>query len=419
MSSVPEGWRHCTLGECLLNQPQYGANASAISFDENLPRYIRITDIVSGQKLSLDAKSLSEESAASYILEDGDIVIARSGNTVGKSYLYRQEVGRAAYAGYLLKLVTDKQLLNPSYLIQYLDSGDFWSWVGAINRAGAQPNINAKEYASLAFPLPPLPEQKRIAAILSSVDDAIAATEAVIEQTQRVKEGLLQDLLTRGIGHTRFKQTEIGEIPEGWEVKRLEELAGEQPNSFTIGPFGSNLKMTDYRAEGVPVVFVRDIKANNFSWKSNVYVTSEKAQELSAHSVCGGDIVITKMGLPPGIAAEYPSGMPEGIITADILRLKPNSSMDKCFLCEMLNSHMVAKQVDLITGGQTRPKLTLRDYRRLLVACPPIHEQKKLVEYLTSMAATTKCERRKLESLQQTKRGLMQDLLSGDVRVAV
>ncbi|MDZ7778956.1 MAG: restriction endonuclease subunit S [Gemmatimonadota bacterium] len=72
--------------------------------------------------------------------------------------------------------------------------------------------------------LPPLPEQRKIAAILSSVDDAIAATRKVIEQTERVKQGLLQTLMTRGIGHTRFKQTEIGEIPEEWEVVTLEDV---------------------------------------------------------------------------------------------------------------------------------------------------------------------------------------------------
>ena len=79
-----------------------------------------------------------------------------------------------------------------------------------------------------ALPLPPLPEQKKIAAILSSVDEAIQATEAVIEQTRRVKDGLLQDLLTRGIGHSRFKQTEIGEIPESWEVQLLDTVGSRE-----------------------------------------------------------------------------------------------------------------------------------------------------------------------------------------------
>ena len=80
--------------------------------------------------------------------------------------------------------------------------------------------INGADLRNLPVPLPPLAEQRKIAVILTSVDEAIQATEAVIAQTRRVKEGLLQELLTKGIGHTRFKQTEIGEIPEGWEGNR-------------------------------------------------------------------------------------------------------------------------------------------------------------------------------------------------------
>ncbi len=92
---------------------------------------------------------------------------------------------------------------------------------GAVGSLEGKAAATSKDFKVRTVLLPPLAEQKKIAAILSSVDEAIQATEAVIEQTRRVKDGLLQDLLTRGIGHTRFKQTEIGEIPESWEVRQL------------------------------------------------------------------------------------------------------------------------------------------------------------------------------------------------------
>ena len=88
--------------------------------------------------------------------------------------------------------------------------------------------VSVAEIKKLSMTRPPLPEQKKIAAILSSVDQAINATQAVIDQTRKVKEGLLQDLLTRGIGHTRFKQTEVGEIPEGWEISTLGAVFSER-----------------------------------------------------------------------------------------------------------------------------------------------------------------------------------------------
>ncbi len=106
-----------------------------------------------------------------------------------------------------------------------------------MSQGGIMSGLNAGIVRTLELPLPPLPEQKKIAAILSSVDEAIQATQLVIDQTRRVKEGLLQDLLTHGLpGHTRFKQTEIGEIPESWEVRRLGDIASVERGKFSHRP---------------------------------------------------------------------------------------------------------------------------------------------------------------------------------------
>ena len=103
--------------------------------------------------------------------------------------------------------------------------------------------------------VPRLPEQRKITAILSSVDDAIEKTQAVIDQVQVVKRGLMQELFTRGLPgrHTRFKQTETGEIPEDWDFLSLVDLA-EPGHGLQTGPFGSQLHASDYVAHGVPVI---------------------------------------------------------------------------------------------------------------------------------------------------------------------
>lgn len=146
--------------------------------------------------------------------------------------------------------------------------------------------------------LPPIAEQRKIAAILSSVDEAIEATQAVIDQLQVVKKAMMAELLTRGLPeqHRSFKNTEIGLLPEDWKRVSVADLAAPEPNSLVLGPFGSDLLAADYRTSGVPVVFVRDIKPNSFKWKSNVYLSEEKATQLRPHRVDPGDIVITKWG---------------------------------------------------------------------------------------------------------------------------
>ncbi|MEP9400149.1 restriction endonuclease subunit S [Mesorhizobium sp. KR2-14] len=266
---------------------------------------------------------------------------------------------------------------------------------------------------------PSLTEQRRIAEILSSVDKTIHATQAIIEQTRKVKQSVLKRLLTKGIGHTRFKQTEIGEIPEEWEVVSLADLAENSRNSFVIGPFGSNLVMSDYRDEGVPVVFVRDLRPGQFRWKSNVFVTQEKATQLQPHSVKSGDLVVTKMGLPPGIAALCPEDFPCGIVTADIIRLRPNrTKVDPAFLVELLNGDRARKAVEEITGGQTRPKITLRDYKNVKVALPQTSEQRLIREGIAPFQTCIEGQEEQLTVLEALKKALMSDLLTGRKRVS-
>ncbi|EGR3413015.1 restriction endonuclease subunit S [Vibrio parahaemolyticus] len=207
-------------------------------------------------------------------------------------------------------------------------------------------------------------------------------------------------------------------VPSGWCFKKLSELACSSKNSFAIGPFGSDLVMSDYRDEGTPIVFVRDIKRGAFNWVSNTFVDIEKAKSLKAHSVKAGDITITKMGLPPGIAAVYPESMPDGIVTADIIRLRlDTANYDASFICLLLNSYDVSKQVKLRTAGQTRPKLTLKDYKSIGVCLPKLDEQRKIAKILSTWDKAVATTEQLIETSKQQKKALMQQLLTGKKRL--
>ncbi|MBI3304184.1 MAG: restriction endonuclease subunit S [Deltaproteobacteria bacterium] len=272
-------------------------------------------------------------------------------------------------------------------------------------------------------------EQSRIAAVLDTVDEATAKTEAVIAKLRQVRAGLLHDLLTRGLdehGQPRdpiahpeqFKDSPLGRIPREWEVMPIQQAALDTPGATVIGPFGSNLLADDYRSKGVPVVFVRDIKADTFQWNSGVYIEPQKARELSAHSVEPGDQRATKMGLPPCIACPYPEWMPPGIVTADIIRLRPDLRKTTArWLSILVNSDAVARQVRAITGGVTRPKVTLPDFRTLTIALPSLQEQQGIVSILDFHDTRIRAEETHRNKLEAIKRGLMHDLLTGRVRV--
>ena len=192
-------WEEVSLGTLLVRAPDYGVNAAAVPFSDTLPTYIRITDINSdGQfapnpRVSVDVGVVEDK-----YLKDGDIVLARTGASVGKSYRYREEDGRLVYAGFLIRVRPNPQRLLSKFLAAYLSARRYWDWVRLTSARSGQPGINGAEYASMPLPSPPngrtLPEQKKIADCLGSLDDLIAAEDRKLEALRQHKQGLMQQL---------------------------------------------------------------------------------------------------------------------------------------------------------------------------------------------------------------------------------
>lgn len=157
------------LKNLLLSKPQYGANEAGIVRENNTqPRYIRITDIdenglISTKEFGATVANVEEK----YILNKNDILIARSGATVGKSYIHRELPYTCLYAGYLIRFLVNPDILLPEYLFTYTQLSPYKEWVNAIQRPSAQPNINAEEYQSLEIPLPNICKQKEIIEYIS------------------------------------------------------------------------------------------------------------------------------------------------------------------------------------------------------------------------------------------------------------
>ena len=195
VGTIPADWEVARLGD-VADSPRYGAAASARPFDESLPRYVRITDITDDGRLRTDDKRSADPSQVEgYELHPGDLLFARSGS-VGRTYLYQPEDGPCVFAGYLIRFRPYCGIALPRYVALYTHSSRYHRWVGSMLRVGAQPNINAAEYSSLPILLPPLPEQRTIAAALDSVDEAIENSRAERDRLQSLKASASDALLT-------------------------------------------------------------------------------------------------------------------------------------------------------------------------------------------------------------------------------
>ncbi len=190
-------WEVKPLGECLLSRPDYGINAPAVPYSDKLAVYIRITDISEeGRFRPENLVSVGLANADQYYLNEGDLVFARTGASVGKSYLYKQQDGPLVFAGFLIRVRPDPDLLKASYLSAYVTTNAYWDWVRLMSMRSGQPGINGNEYAQLLLTLPPVPEQCAIAEVLSDMDAELAALEQRRDKTRALKQGMMQELLT-------------------------------------------------------------------------------------------------------------------------------------------------------------------------------------------------------------------------------
>jgi type I restriction enzyme, S subunit len=195
-------WGERALGDCLMDAPAYGMNAPAVPYSDQLPTYLRITDISEdGYFLADQKKSIAVNVYPNDYLLDGDIVLVRTGASVGKSYRYRIKDGALVFAGFLIRIRPDRGIVDPGFVSQFLTTERYWKWVEKNSARSGQPGINGNEYASLLIPLPSigdirtsLAEQKHIAFFLSSLDDLIAAQTAKIDELREHKKGLIRDL---------------------------------------------------------------------------------------------------------------------------------------------------------------------------------------------------------------------------------
>lgn len=342
------------------------------------------------------------------------IMVAMYGgfNQIGRTGILKVE---AATNQAICCIDVDKNKLNPDYCNIWLIANR-WRWKNIAASSRKDPNITKEDVRAFPIVLPPLPEQKKIAAILSSVDEAIAKTQAVIDQTHKVKQGLLQQLLTRGIGHTKFKDSAIGKIPEVWDVA----TAGQVCNLITKGTTPRNNQLSKEFGD-IPYIRVQNLTFDgklNFS-ASPAFISSKiHLSELKRSRTFPGDVLINIVGPPLGKISVVPLDYAEWNINQAIAIFRPSSCYDTKFLAYWLQTPQVLDWFFCRSKKTTsQQNLTLQLCSELPLPLPSLSEQIEIVKRLESADFQIDAENKALLALNSTKRGLMQDLLTGRVRV--
>lgn len=407
---LPKDWSVQSLRTCLLSIPSYGINEAAVPFNDDLPTYLRITDISEdGQFRPSPRVSVKHPNQRTYFLNEGDLVLARTGASVGKSYLYNPNDGPLVFAGFLIRVSPNPEKLQPEFLAYCLQSTYYWNWVATMSIRSGQPGINGKEYGELRLPLPSLIEQRAISEVLSDVDELIGALDALIAKKRAIKQATMQRLLT---GKTRLPGFS-GE----WETKRL----GEVGHCLRGVSYDPATDLASYDQDNT----VRLLRANNIQDAS---VTTNDVQYVGSRRVNESQIL-----QPSDVLVCMANGSKELVGKAGLFKIRDGYTYtfgafmgcfrtesiiaDPRFVFYIFQTYDFRSYIDLVLAGSSINNLKPSDIESARIGIPNRNEQAAIVSVLSDIDGEIAALEHRRVKTRSIKQGMMQQLLSGRVRL--
>lgn len=293
-------WKEYKLGDLVIgNKGYYGIAAPAVDYDISKYTYLRITDINDDGTINKKGlKSVDDKNASNYILYPNDIVFARTGASVGRSYFYDKKDGVLVYAGFLIKFSIDPKKVNPKILKYYTHSQPYYDWIQTVDNGATRGNINAQVYASMPLLLPKRKEQDKIVSILSSLDDKID----LLYRENKTLEAMAEIL---------FRKWFIEEAKEDWKEGTLDDIlsvkGGTTPSTKESKYWNGNISWTS----------PKDITTLNgiYLFDTERKITKEGLKQISSGLLPAGTLLMSSRA-PVGVLAyaEIPLAINQGYI---------------------------------------------------------------------------------------------------------
>jgi len=355
------------------------------------------------------------------LIQEGDILLSLTGQLIKPAIV--PELSKPVLQNYRVgKFITkNKNKLYKKYIYYLLNSTFIMKQLMMLRNTQAQPNIGKADFDKIKTILPLLSEQQKITSILSNVDNLIESTEKVITNSKKVKTGLMQKLLTRGIGHTKFKKVKwlfgkIIEIPEEWEIKEIIDVG----QNFGDAPFGSMLKTVDFTEKGIPIARGINIKNNQFKWIHPLYTSKEKFDSLERSHCHEGDIGFQKIGNSIGDIAIMPKieGHDVYLLSTNMMKMSVNPNIILTdYVFYYFSQNRVRDFIKLNSNGSAKPIFNFTTMKKFKIILPSLPEQQKIASILSNVDIQITSQTQYKEKLERLKKSLMQKLLTGEIRV--
>lgn len=410
LGEIPEGWGVESVGEN-AQVLKSGLSRNLKDEDVGIP-CIRSNNIVDFKINSYDLKYwyLEDDKGANiheYTLDEGDILVnfINSIAQIGKCCIYH-DIGREViYTTNIFRMKLNESKIKHKFFYYIVQTKLYSKQIELITKPAVnQASFTTVDFKKIKIPVPSIDEQKQIISILSSIDDQIEITGNLIEKTKELKKGLMQRLLTKGIGHEKFKDTEIGRIPEEWGTKKFKDISKvSQGLQIAIEE-----RFKEPGLNKLPYITIQYINDKK-NYDNKYYIENANASVICVKD----DILMTRTGNTGVVVTNE-----HGVFHNNFFKIDYDKSiLDKDFLVYYLKSKVIQSLILRYAGTTTIPDLKHKDFYKIPVIIPTIIEQKQIASILSSIDDQISQYESKKEKLQKLKKGLMQKLLTGKIRV--
>ncbi|ASR40519.1 restriction endonuclease subunit S [Ligilactobacillus agilis] len=395
-------WEQRRLGE-VADSVEYGINAPAKEYD-GINKYLRITDIDDTTHEFLQSDLTSPDTdltlAEKFKLLEGDILFARTGASVGKSYIYSREDGSVYYAGFLIRMRFNKSI-SPNFIFQNTLTTAYKQYVEVTSQRSGQPGVNAKEYSNYSLYIPSKEEQQKIGSFFQQLDTLIALHQRKLEHLKQQKNGLLQKMFPKNgesVPEVRFPG-----FTAPWEQRRLGEVADSVE-------YGINAPAKEY--DGInKYLRITDIDDTTHEFLQSDLTSPDTDLTLAEKfKLLEGDILFARTGASVGKSYIYSREDGSVYYAGFLIRMRFNKSISPNFIFQNTLTTAYKRYVEVTSQRSGQPGVNAKEYSNYSLYIPSKEEQQKIGSFFQQLDTLIALQQRRIEHLELLKKGLLQQM---------
>jgi type I restriction enzyme, S subunit len=426
IGEIPEGWEVNRLKFLKKGSLMYGANEIGELKSSTNIRYVRITDFDSnGDLRNANPKFLDYDIAKEFLLEDGDVLLARSGATVGKSFIYRKKWGKACFAGYLIKFRSNKNIFDHNFFYFYAQSKNYWNYVNSVRIQATIENVSADKYSNLPVIVPPIDEQEQIVEFLDKqrkqFNELIAKSKVQVTLLEEKKQATINQVVTKGLDPSVPMKDSgvewIGEIPKHWEVNRL----GYNVKFMSGFAFDSD-KFTDDN-NGINLVRGDNVTEGHIRWGEKTRKWLSMSEDLKKFVLQENDVLIGMDGSKVGknFAIVTKTDLP-ALLVQRVARLRCLEHLTQKFVYYLIGNYAFSQYINSVKTNVAIPHMSPLDIKMFPIPVPSsIIEVNQITNFLqnkiTQFDELIAKSKDQITLLEEKKQALITATVTGKIDV--